>query len=69
MAKKIKYLDMTIDELLNAESELRTELFNFRVQNTTKALENTSRIGKSKKDLARLLTILNAKRKQEAVKA
>ena len=41
----------------------------FRVQNTTKALENTSKIGQAKKELARLLTVISAKSKQAAPKA
>ncbi|MBI1783704.1 50S ribosomal protein L29 [Candidatus Sumerlaeota bacterium] len=63
---KTKYPEMTIDELLAEESELRTQLFNFRVQNTTKALENTAKIGETKKNLARLLTALDAKKKAAA---
>ena len=39
-----KYVEMSMDDLLNEESELRTAVFNLRVENTTKALENTSKI-------------------------
>ena len=60
---KTKYPEMTVDELLAEESELRTQLFNMRVQNTTKALENTAKIGDTKKNIARLMTALNAKKK------
>lgn len=63
---KNKYADMSVDELLHEENELRTALFNLRLKNTTKELENTAQIKGAKRDLARVLTALNAKREQEA---
>lgn len=51
-----KYEDMSIDELRNEESQLRTDLFNQRVKNTTKELQNTAQIRQTRRELARVLT-------------
>ena len=58
-----KLQEMSVDELLNEENELRTALFNLRVGNTTKELENTARITSTRRDLARVLTEINARQK------
>lgn len=57
---------MTLDELRDEESQLRTVLFNLRVGNTTKELQNTAKIPDTRKELARLLTVL---RENELVEA
>ena len=45
---------------LNDEvKELKKELFNLRFEQATGQLENTARIGKVKKAIARIKTILN----------
>ena len=44
-------------ELVEALKEARREAFNLRLRNATGELENTSRIGLSRRDVARLLTI------------
>ncbi len=61
---KNKYATMSVEELNAEENELRTKLFNFRVQNTTKALENTAQIKIAKRDLARVMTALGANRRE-----
>ncbi|MCL5271597.1 MAG: 50S ribosomal protein L29 [bacterium] len=61
--KAAKYREMSVDELNDQVDQLRTELFNMRVGNTTKELQNTAKIRGTKRDLARLLTVLNEKRK------
>jgi large subunit ribosomal protein L29 len=58
-----KYREMTLDELEDQVDQLRTELFNMRVGNTTKELQNTSRIKLARRDLARALTVMNEKRR------
>lgn len=55
MPKTNKYTDLSLEELEAEESELRTVLFNLRVQNTTKALHNTNQIRENRRQLARLL--------------
>ena len=61
-----KYREMSPDELEDQIDQLRTELFNMRVGNTTKELQNASRIRLTKRDLARVLTVLNEKRRSPA---
>jgi large subunit ribosomal protein L29 len=56
-AKEIRDIDN--QELVEKESSLRQELFNLRFQKATGQLGNTAMIGKTKKDLARVKTILN----------
>jgi large subunit ribosomal protein L29 len=51
--------DMDPQELIEKETSLRQELFNLRFQKATGQLGNTAMIGKTKKDLARVITILN----------
>lgn len=66
MSKATKYREMTVDELLNEENEIRTALFNLRVGSTTKELENTARLRSTKRDLARILTMIREKTPSEA---
>ena len=56
-AKELR--DIDTQELLEKETSLRQELFNLRFQKATGQLGNTATIGKTKKDLARVKTILN----------
>lgn len=58
---KSRYREMSIEELEHEENELRTALFNLRLGNTTKELENTSRIPRARRDLARVLTFIRQK--------
>ncbi len=44
-------------ELVEALKEARREAFNLRLRNATGELENTARLGLSRRDVARLLTI------------
>lgn len=57
-----KFKDMTPEELLNEENELRTALFNLRLKNTTKELENTSTLKDTRRELARVMTALSQHR-------
>lgn len=50
--------DMTVEELQSKLTELKEELFNLRFQLAVNQLENSSRIGAVKKDIARVSTIL-----------
>jgi large subunit ribosomal protein L29 len=49
--------ELTDDEVVEAMRNSRQELFNLRFQHATGALENTTRMGQVKKDIARLLTL------------
>lgn len=48
-------------ELRQKEQELTAELFNLKFQHATGQLENTERLPKVRKDLARVKTILREK--------
>ena len=58
-----EYLQMNEEELAEKAADLRKSLWNLRVRNTTKELENTSQIRAEKKELARVLTVLSDKRR------
>jgi len=55
-AKELR--DLSEEELLEKEKQLRRELFNLRFQKESGQLGDTSLIKKAKRDLARVLTIL-----------
>ncbi len=55
--------DMTVEELLDKEQELRRELFNLRFQQATGEIQNPMRIRTVKRDIARILTIKSEKLK------
>jgi large subunit ribosomal protein L29 len=60
-----KLRDMTIDELILQESDLRKELFNLRFQQATGDIENPMRIRAVRKDIVRVLTIVTEKRQEK----
>ena len=49
---------LTREEFLEKEKELSQELFNLRFQKATGQLGNTAMVGKTKRDLARVKTLL-----------
>jgi len=51
--------DLSNDELAQRLAETRQELFNLRFQSATGALENTSRLKHTKREIARILTVQN----------
>jgi len=55
-AKELR--ELSVEELREREGELRQELFNLRIQKATGQLGNTAIIGKTKKDLACVKTVL-----------
>ena len=60
-AKELREIDS--QELVEKEASLRQELFNLRFQKATGQLGNTAIIGKTKKDLARVKTVLKELKK------
>ncbi|RLB12858.1 MAG: 50S ribosomal protein L29 [Deltaproteobacteria bacterium] len=50
--------ELSKEELLEKERQLRREIFNLRFQKESGQLGDTSLIKKAKRDLARVLTIL-----------
>jgi large subunit ribosomal protein L29 len=53
--------DLTDDEIERRLADTRQELFNLRFQSATGALENPARIHMAKREIARVLTVLNEK--------
>lgn len=56
--KADKLRELSNEELLKQEHELKAELFNLRFQTVTGQIGNPHRIGECKKDIARIKTIL-----------
>jgi large subunit ribosomal protein L29 len=50
--------EMTIDEMQRKVAESKQELFNLRFQHEIGQLENQARIRQTKRDIARLLTVI-----------
>jgi large subunit ribosomal protein L29 len=53
--------EMSDDELVTRLGEARQELFNLRFQHVTGQLDNYSRLGQLRKDIARIETLLREK--------
>ncbi len=56
--KASKMRDMSKEDLLLEESELRKQLFRLRFQTATGQLENASKMRDVRRDIARILTVL-----------
>ncbi|MDH4027650.1 MAG: 50S ribosomal protein L29 [Nitrospirota bacterium] len=56
----------TIDELKQQENDLRKELFNLNFQKKTGEIENPLRIREVRKNIARVLTVVNEKMKNKS---
>ncbi len=56
--------ELDVAELEQRLVETRRELFNLRFQHATGQLENTGQLKEIRKNIARLLTVLNQKRQE-----
>ena len=65
MTKASEFREMTVDELRQKETDMRKELFNLGFQKVTGEIENPLRIKTVRKDIARVLTVMNEKLKSE----
>jgi large subunit ribosomal protein L29 len=69
-ASKLRELkEMTNDELANELKNLKQELFNLRFQSATGQLGNVMMIQKTKRDIARVKTIMRERELNSAAKA
>lgn len=50
--------DLPVDEIVQRLADTKEELFNLRFQNATGQIDNYSRLGELKRDIARLKTVL-----------
>lgn len=55
--------EQSVEELAKREQELADQLFALRFQKVTGQLEKPSRVRQVKRDLARVLTVLNEKKR------
>ena len=56
---------MTTEELNAKLKELKTELFNLRFQLATNQLDNPHKITDTKRDIARVMTVLRSKNDEQ----
>ena len=62
--KASKLQEMTNDELMGKLTDLKHELFNLRFQNATGQLGNVMVVDSTKKDIARVKTVLRQRELQ-----
>ncbi|MBU2551585.1 MAG: 50S ribosomal protein L29 [Proteobacteria bacterium] len=58
--------DLSVEELNEREREVKEELFNLQFQHATNQLENAMRIPQTKKDVARIKTVIRQKERAQA---
>ena len=58
MTRPSELRELTDDELDHRLTESRQELFNLRFQSVTGALENNARLKLTKREIARILTVV-----------
>ena len=56
--KTAEIRDLSADELLQRLADTKEELFNLRFQNATGQIDNYSRLGELKRDIARIKTVM-----------
>jgi large subunit ribosomal protein L29 len=54
---------MSVEELGAKEHELQEQIFKLRMQKATAQLQNSSRLGEVRRDIARIKTVLREKRR------
>ena len=64
--KKKEARDLSPEELKQKEKEVRDEIFRLKMKRSASALENKMLINSRRKDLARILTFMNAKAEGKA---
>jgi large subunit ribosomal protein L29 len=57
--------DLTVEELRQKEQDFKKELFNLRFQTVTGEIQNPKRIKAVRKDIARILTVITEKTKEQ----
>ena len=61
MATAKEMRQLSVDELKKRVTELKETLFNQRIKHRTGTLESSAELGKHKRELARVLTVLGEK--------
>lgn len=58
--------ELSVEELDQRERELKRKLFNLRFQRATGELDNTAELAKTRRDIARVMTVASEARSREA---
>jgi len=66
--KPAQLRDMNPEELKQKEKSLKEELFNLQFQHGTNQLENNMRLKQTKRDIARVLTIIAGKEQRASAR-
>lgn len=64
--KATQLRELTREELLQKENELAQQLFTLRLQQATGQIENPAKVRQTRRDMARVLTVLREKRQPAA---
>ena len=57
--------ELTNEELYQKYNDFKTELFNLRFRSAVEQLKDTSKIRQIKRDIARIKTIINERKRQQ----
>jgi large subunit ribosomal protein L29 len=63
--KAVELREMMLEELESRESELLEELIQYRIQLALKRLDNPLKVRETKRELARVKTIINEKKRDD----
>ena len=63
MLKAKDLRERSLEDLKELEKSIRADMFQARLKNFTNRLDDTSSIGKARRDLARVLTLLSERSK------
>jgi large subunit ribosomal protein L29 len=66
--KAEQYREISIEELVDMQDELRRKLFEMRSQSVTETLENSKSICNTRREIARILTIIQEKENKQLKK-
>ncbi len=61
--KASEFRDLSVEELEVKEKELAEALFNLKFQHATGQLDNTAQLKRTRRDIARVKTVLGEKRR------
>lgn len=64
--KAEQYREMSVDELQDKLVELKRHLFDLRAQSVTETLENNKAAKNTRREIARIYTVLGEKEKQNS---
>lgn len=67
--KATEMRDLSYDELVRRLDELKEEQFNLRFQSASGQLEDTNRLRIVRREIARVMTIIGERQREEAAEA